>query len=330
MRLDKEIRRLSDTTRFLQCILESQRFELKRIIKLGIMLNLGITILNLSILILNLNSFTLKGKETKQDRARGRARDPVSMQKTKVENTLVYIPEVVREVGMNGVGHSGIPVSITFLFYPTLGVSALTKGAIVSKFLGYLYSRERIVENLILHDLLRVGCFGDERIFFEILFLVLRGEENPGSWFFSSYSYFLHQAMEEAPKPRGFISDPVRCFGVGNGVPFTQKGNVLVTNEVTSAGTLTYPAVQGYPNPCLRRIRIKSEITGSGLSQSLVRVSRRMNLIILYPGHTTVGEFVMRIFSQLKLSSGILVSLKQADEALRKGRNTLVKIDEIG
>jgi hypothetical protein len=265
MRLDKEIRRLKEHPKFTQCLIESQRFECKRIIKIGIMLNLGITILNLSIFILTLNTNFRKETVSKQGKTNGEVRNPMSMQKTKVEKTLAHIPEVVCKVGMDRVCPPGTPASKPSLFCPTWGVSALTKGAIVSKFLGYLYSRKGLEV-----------IFCDYTLFSEYL--------SNGSFHFDFF--------ERNPGQPGIyiLGGPIL------GISFYQEG-------------ITWKRV--LPSLLILDARDLRSRRGDGAIGWIPRRVLRHNLMMTNP------------------YQGILVSLKQADEALRKGRNTWVRTDEI-
>jgi hypothetical protein len=159
---------------------------------------------------------------------------------------------------------SGIPANWVI----SLGVSDLTKGSFVSKFLGYLYSKGgRKVAGVIECDYsLPTGCVNEVSFHFDFI------ERNP------------HQ--------RGFTYSSVPAWEY----PFTKKdfpgGGVL--------GLLAYPA--------LRELRSKSTDWR--------------------PRRYTLEGAIRHVLMMTAPQLGILVSLKQADEALRKGRNTWVKIDE--
>jgi hypothetical protein len=186
-----------------------------------------------------------------------------------LEKSLANIPEISAKVGMLVEGQPGIPSRVPIF----CGVSVLTKGTFVSKFLGYLYSS---------------GSALSEEVAWRI---------------FSAYYLcvgVIHIPGVTAEKLQsGRLSDrsmSTRVFRNPHYSSLPREGEWRSTNlySTRSFSATKVPRGSSSTEPGLRRHRTRDI---------------RLELMILA---TRSREYAPQ---------GILVSLKQADEALRKGRN---------
>jgi len=184
--------------------------------------------------------------------------DHGSMQNTLKKNTLESILEVLSKVGMLMIGLSAVPGSEPFLFSFSWSFGA-DQCASSEGFLVTFTPR------------------GVEVIFCDY---ELFSEYQPQS----SHRFIPFTIREETLKLRGFILDPVRCFAVDRRV-LPQEGNAPVSNEVTSAGTSTYPAVSGQlpPNEGLNRNGDFGRYQGEALRHNLMMTTPQGILVALIP-----------------------------------------------
>jgi hypothetical protein len=238
--------------------------RVQRIILIGIMLI--IISVGWNLFLLKKVQKTLSGKTATPLKVEGYSLTRNMSAKYLQEKYLAHILEISCPVGVFSVTSSGIPAtkapSLT-----SVGVSALTKGAIVSKFLGYLYSKG--------------GSKDAEVIECDYSF----PERAKGSFHFD----FLERALTSW----GFSYSPVRSGDyrfTKNDVP---RNECWACCLILAVRTPDPQPVDWNPQP----------------------LSGTMRHVLMMTASSTPSQ-------------GILVSLKQADEALRKGRNTSAQIDE--